>query len=282
MPLLQARQMARAKCAALDRRLVMSVQGNATCRMLMTMPGIGPITAVAYVAALERPDTFKQSRAVAAWLGLTPRRFQSGEIDYDGHISRRGDSQLRALLYEAASVLLTRVRKESALRCWDSRCGSGSGSSAPLLRLPVKWRWYSTPCGSLAHHSIPNSASPRHKSNHMLTVFVTLCLSNRDVPAGTWARPFPWLRCGRYRTARKTLGGHTLERPSCGGFMPTAETTLIPAYSANQQDETKTKIVDRQLAIRQRSRLPRLGPNDFLQADRGQPSQRVQKHRSNN
>jgi transposase len=118
MPLLQARQMARAKCAALDRRLVMSVQGNANCRMLMTMPGIGPITAVAYVAALERPDTFKKSRAVAAWLGLTPRRFQSGEVDYDGHISRRGDSQLRALLYEAASVLLTRVRRESALRCW--------------------------------------------------------------------------------------------------------------------------------------------------------------------
>jgi transposase len=88
MPLLQARQMARDKCAALDRRLVMSVRANATCRMLMTMPGIGPITAVAYVAALERPDTFKQSRAVAAWLGLTPRRFQSGETDYDGHISR--------------------------------------------------------------------------------------------------------------------------------------------------------------------------------------------------
>ena len=52
---------------------------DATCRMLMTMPGIGPITAVAYAAALERPDTFKRLRAVGAWLGLTPRRFQSGE-----------------------------------------------------------------------------------------------------------------------------------------------------------------------------------------------------------
>jgi transposase len=55
-------------------------------------------TAVAYVAALEKPDTFKRSRAVGAWLGLTPRRFQSGEVDYDGHISRRGDGQLRAPL----------------------------------------------------------------------------------------------------------------------------------------------------------------------------------------
>ena len=86
--------------------------------MLMTMPGIGPITAVAYAAALEKADNFKQSRAVGAWLGLTPRRFQSVEVDYDGHISRRGDRQLRALLYEAAAVLLTRVRKESPLRRW--------------------------------------------------------------------------------------------------------------------------------------------------------------------
>ena len=73
---------------------------------------------VVYVAALEKPDTLKRSRAVGAWLGLTPRRFQSGEVDYDGHISRRGDRQLRALLYEAAAVLLTRVRRESALRRW--------------------------------------------------------------------------------------------------------------------------------------------------------------------
>jgi transposase len=110
--------MTRSKCVALDRRLIAAVRGNATYRTLMTMPGIGPITAVAYVAALERPDTFKRSRAVGAWLGLTPRRFQSGEIDYDGHISRRGDGQLRALLYEAAAVLLTRVRMESGLRRW--------------------------------------------------------------------------------------------------------------------------------------------------------------------
>jgi transposase len=64
----------------------------------MTMPGVGPLTAVSYVAALENPDTFKRSRAVGAWLGLTPRGFQSGEVDYDGHISRRGDRQLRAAM----------------------------------------------------------------------------------------------------------------------------------------------------------------------------------------
>src|SRR5690242_5939351 len=60
MPLVQARGMVRNKCAALDHRLIRSVQGDATCRMLMTMPGVGPITAVAYVAALEKPDNFKR------------------------------------------------------------------------------------------------------------------------------------------------------------------------------------------------------------------------------
>jgi transposase len=70
MPLLQARGMARSKCAALDRRLIGSVQADVTCRRLMTMPGVGPLTAVAYVAALEKPNTFKRSRAVGARLGL--------------------------------------------------------------------------------------------------------------------------------------------------------------------------------------------------------------------
>src|SRR5437868_882349 len=143
MPLLQAREMARSKCAALDHRLIRSVQGDATCRMLMSMPGVGPITAVAYVAALEKPDTdtFKRSRAVAAWLGLTPRRFQSGEVDYAGHISRRGDRQLRALLYEAAAVPLTRVRKESALRRWGlmlwKRLGFKRAATALARRMAV-------------------------------------------------------------------------------------------------------------------------------------------------
>ena len=105
------------------------------------MPGIGPITAVAYVAALERPDTFKRSCAVGAWLGLTPRRFQSGEIDYDGHISRRGDGQLRALLYEAAAVLLTRVRTESGLRRWGlilrNRLGFKRAATALARKMAV-------------------------------------------------------------------------------------------------------------------------------------------------
>jgi transposase len=100
----------------------------------MSIPGIGAITATAFTTAIERPDNFRKSRSVGAWIGLTTRRYQSGEVDYDGHISRRGDHHLRGLLYEAdsrrgdhhlrgllyeaAAVILTRSSTDSTLRTW--------------------------------------------------------------------------------------------------------------------------------------------------------------------
>jgi transposase len=118
LPLLEVWRTTRARAAALDRELVASARASAACRRLMTMPGIGAVTAASFVAAIERPESFPRSRNVGAWLGLTPRRYQSGEVDYEGHISRRGDRHLRALLYEAATTLLTRVRTDSSLRTW--------------------------------------------------------------------------------------------------------------------------------------------------------------------
>lgn len=84
----------------------------------MSIPGVGAVTATSFVAAIEDPANFRNSRSVGAWVGLTTRRYQSGEVDYDGHISRRGDRHLRWLLYEAAAIILTRVRAESNLRTW--------------------------------------------------------------------------------------------------------------------------------------------------------------------
>lgn len=118
LPLLESWRAIRARTAELDRLLLCKVRDNADCRRLMTAPGVGAVVAASYVAAVESPDSFKRSRDVGAWVGLTPRSFQSGETDYDGHISRRGDERLRALLYEAATVILTRVRAASALRSW--------------------------------------------------------------------------------------------------------------------------------------------------------------------
>lgn len=118
LPLLESWRAIRARIAELNRLLLRQVRGDTDCRRLMTAPGTGVVLAAAFVAAVERPDNFRRSRDVGAWVGLTTRRYQSGESDYDGHISRRGDARLRALLYEAAVVVLTRVHAKSALRSW--------------------------------------------------------------------------------------------------------------------------------------------------------------------
>jgi transposase len=118
LPLLDAWRAVRARAADLDRQLLSRVRENAACRQLMTIPGVGAVVALSFVAAIETPETFTRSRDVGAWIGLTPRRYQSGEVDYEGHISRRGDARLRSLLYEAAMAILTRVRGESELRSW--------------------------------------------------------------------------------------------------------------------------------------------------------------------
>ena len=82
----------------------------------MSIPGVGAITATSFATAIEEPGNFKKNLdPLAPWIGLTTRRYQSGEVDYDGHISPRGDRHLRGLLYEAASVILTRSAKQKFL-----------------------------------------------------------------------------------------------------------------------------------------------------------------------
>ena len=130
---------------AVSVRAIRKVRDDANCRRLMTAPGIGAVVAASYVGAIESPANFKHARDVGAWVGLTPRRFQSGEMDYDGHISRRGDERLRALLYEAATVILTRVRSASALRSWRSRSVGFKRAAVALARklavvLHVMWK----------------------------------------------------------------------------------------------------------------------------------------------
>ncbi|EJT01624.1 IS110 family transposase [Rhizobium sp. CCGE 510] len=117
-PLLDAWRGMRARAAELSKQLVASARASEQCRLLASIPGVGAVTASSFVAAIEDPENFKKSRSVGAWIGLTTRRYQSGEVDYDGHISRRGDNHLRGLLYEAATVILTRTRADSALRAW--------------------------------------------------------------------------------------------------------------------------------------------------------------------
>jgi transposase len=118
LPMLEAWRSMRIKAVELGRRLVATARYSQACRTLMSIPGVGVITATSFVTAIEAPENFKKSRSVGAWLGLTTRRYQSGEVDHDGHISRRGDGHLRGLLYEAATVILTRSTADSSLRTW--------------------------------------------------------------------------------------------------------------------------------------------------------------------
>jgi transposase len=118
LPLLEAWTAVRGRAAELGRQLLRLARHSEACQRLMSIPGIGAITATSFTTAIEDPANFRNSRSVGAWIGLTTRRYQSGEVDYDGHISRRGDAHLRGLLFEAATVVLTRTSAESALRTW--------------------------------------------------------------------------------------------------------------------------------------------------------------------
>ena len=139
-PLLAAWQAVREQVAVLDRRLISLAKGDATCRLLMTCPGVGEIVATSFAASIEAPEYFRRSRSVGAYLGLTPARHQSGETDRSGGISRRGDRLMRTYLFEAAASLLIRVRQDSA-RPGAGRSRSGWASSMLPRPSRASWRW---------------------------------------------------------------------------------------------------------------------------------------------
>ena len=96
----------------------MKAKDDTAARRLLTVPGVGVVLALAYKPVIDDPARFKRSTSVGAYVGLTPRRYQSGEVDRAGHISKCGDSLLRSCLFEAANVLLTRHPKPCALKAW--------------------------------------------------------------------------------------------------------------------------------------------------------------------
>lgn len=110
LPLLAAGAEALRQAAALTKELVRQTRTCEACNRLMTIPGVGMITAAIFVATIDAPGRFRRSRSVGAYAGLTSRRHQSGAVDYGGRISKRGDRMLRIILYEAANSLLCRVK----------------------------------------------------------------------------------------------------------------------------------------------------------------------------
>lgn len=121
-----------------DRQLARFARENETCRRLTGAPGVGPLTAIAFAATIEDPSRFGRASDVGAYLGLTPKRYQSGEVDIGGRISKCGDRLTRSLLFEAASVIIYRTRGNLGLRDWALRLAARSGSWKARVALARK------------------------------------------------------------------------------------------------------------------------------------------------
>jgi transposase len=125
-PLLRLRQALLAEYGVLHRQLLRTVKGDEVCRRLMTIPGVGPVAALAFKTTIDHPERFKRSADVAPSLGLVPRKYQSGETDRTGRITKAGDELARGALYTAAHVLLSRPVRWSALKAWGLRVAKRS------------------------------------------------------------------------------------------------------------------------------------------------------------
>src|SRR6188472_2156717 len=134
-PLLIVRRALREQIGILHRRLLVIVRDDDVCRRLMTVPGVGPVVALTYRATVDVPARFRNSKAVGAVFGLTPARYQSGEINRTGAISRCGDEMMRAVLYEAAQVMLTRTIKWSWLKAWAMQIARRRGMKKAIVAL---------------------------------------------------------------------------------------------------------------------------------------------------
>ena len=100
---------------------------DAQVRRFMTVPGVGPITALCFKATIDDPARFTRSRSVGAYVGLTTRRHASGEIDWTGRISKCGDAMLRSYLFEAAGVSADARPEMVGLKAWGMRLAKRNG-----------------------------------------------------------------------------------------------------------------------------------------------------------
>jgi transposase len=124
--------------AELDKLIAARAKASAVCKLLMKVPGVGPLVAMTYTAGVDDPARFGNSRSVGAHFGLTPRRFQSGEMDWSGGISRAGDASVRRALYQAANVLIHHSGGWCALKSWAVRLAKRRGLGKAKVALARK------------------------------------------------------------------------------------------------------------------------------------------------
>ena len=136
--LLTARATLSRELRGLEKRVREVARGDQRTRLVMTTPGVGTIVALTFVAAVDDPGRFRSSKQVGAHFGLTPRKYQSGETDVTGRISKIGDGAVRTALYEAANVILTRPVKGSALKRWARAVAKRAGARKAKVALARK------------------------------------------------------------------------------------------------------------------------------------------------
>jgi transposase len=134
-PLLLVRRVIREQLGILHRRLLAIVRDDDVCRRLMTIPGVGPVVALTYRVTVDVPARFRNSKAVGAVFGLTPSKYQSGQNDRTGAISRCGDEMMRMMLYEAAQSMLVRSTKWSWLKAWAMKVARHRGMKKAIVAL---------------------------------------------------------------------------------------------------------------------------------------------------
>lgn len=122
----------------LHREMLNIARTDRVCRRLMSAPGVGALVAITYRTAVDDPGRFTKSRTVGAYFRLTPKKYQSGETDIDGGISRVGDAMVRTALYEAAHIILTRATRFSALKRWAMDVAKRRGMKRAKVALARK------------------------------------------------------------------------------------------------------------------------------------------------
>jgi transposase len=137
--LLSVRAVLQREFNAFERRVRAMARLNARTRLLMSTPAVGPIVALTYAAAIDDPARFKSSKQAGSHFGLTPKKYQSGETDRSGRISKIGDASVREALYQAAHVMLTKPVKDcSELKGWAMRIARRAGMNKAKVALARK------------------------------------------------------------------------------------------------------------------------------------------------
>ena len=121
-----------------ERRVRTMARQDAKARLLMSTPGVGAIVALTFASAIDDPARFKSSKQVGAHFGLTPRKYQSGETDYTGRISKIGDKEVRTGLFESSHVILTKPVRGFALKSWAMRLAKRVGMKKAKVALARK------------------------------------------------------------------------------------------------------------------------------------------------